>query len=73
MTTLFSALSFEVSTSEPVSPKTAHLLRTELARALEEAASGVLDAFGIPNENARTIHVDPIEVTHEEAPVEALD
>lgn len=66
MSNLYTTAQIEVFPTEPVSPKTAHLLRHALNEALEEAADGVLDRFGIVNQGIHSVLVDEIEVSTEE-------
>jgi hypothetical protein len=65
MSSLYSTAQIEVFPTEPVSEKTAHLLRRALQEALEEAADRTLDQFGIVNQGVHSVLVDEIEVEQE--------
>lgn len=64
--TLYTTAQIEVFPTEPVSDKTAHLLRRALQEALEEAADRTLDQFGIVNQGVHSVEVDEIEVEQDE-------
>ncbi len=66
MQSLYSTISLDIDSPEPVSPKTLYLLRSRLQEALDEAASVVLEDLGVINTGMHAIHVDEIEVTEVE-------
>lgn len=63
---LYTTAQIEVFPTEPVSPKTTHLLRNALQEAFEEAADRVLDSFGIVNQGIHSVLVDEVEVSEDE-------